>query len=282
MAIKKYRPYTPSRRFMVGYDFSELTKKAPEKALTVFLGKSWGRNAQGRITSRFRGGGHKQLYRMIDFRWYDKLNIPAKVAALEYDPYRTCRIALLNYVDGEKRYVLAWAGIKVGDVVQNGEEGEIKAGMRKQLKDIPDGYNIHCMEITPFTKGKMIRSAGSYATIAGRDEATGHVIVKLQSGEVRRFDGKCWATIGKIGNEDHMNIVIGKAGRQRWMGVKPHILGKSMNPVDHPHGGGEWHTSIALRKGPKAQNGRRVAPGIKTRHAKKASSGAIVSRRTKN
>lgn len=282
MAIKKYRPYTPSRRTMVWYDFSELTKKAPEKALTVFLGKSWWRNAQGRITSRFRGGGHKQLYRMIDFRWYDKLNIPARIAALEYDPYRTCRIALLNYVDWEKRYVLAWSGIKVGDMVQNGEEGEIKIGNRKQLKDIPDGYNVHCLEITPFSKGKMIRSAGSYATVAGRDEATWQVIVKLQSGEVRKFDGKCFATIGKIGNEDHMNVVIGKAGRQRRKWIKPHVLGKSMNPVDHPHGWWEGHTSIGLRKGQKAQNGRRVAPGIRTRHAKKASSKVIVSRRTKN
>lgn len=267
---------------MVGYDFSDLTKKGPEKALTVFLGKSWGRNFQGRITSRFRGGGHKQLYRMIDFRWYDKLNIPAKVAALEYDPYRTCRIALLTYADWEKRYVLARAGAKVGDMVMNGEQGEIKIGNRKQLKDIPDGYVIHCLEVTPFTKWKMIRSAGSYATVAGRDEATGQVIVKLQSGEVRKFDGKCRATMGKVGNEEHMNVVIGKAGRQRWKGVKPHILGKSMNPVDHPHGGGEWHTSIWLRKGMKAQNGRRVAPGIRTRHSKKASSKFIVSRRTKN
>lgn len=203
----------------------------------MFLGKTGGRNNQGRITSRYMGGGHKQLYRIVDFRGYDKLNIPGKVSAIEYDPYRTCRIALVSYADGEKRYVLARSGIKVGDAVVNGDAAEIKAGSRKQLKDIPDGYNIHCLELTPFTKGKAIRSAGSYATIAGRDEASGHVIVKLQSGEVRKFDSKCWATIGKIGNEDHMNVVIGKAGRQRWLGIKPHVLGKNMNPVDHPHGG---------------------------------------------
>lgn len=281
MPIKKYRPTTPSRRTMVWYDFSDLTKKTPEKSLTKFIGKTGGRNNQGRITSRFRGGGHKQMYRMIDFRWYDKKDIPATVASIEYDPYRTCRIALLNYADGEKRYVLAWNGIKVWDPVVIGDSAEIRSWNRKQLKDIPDGFTIFCLEATPFTKGKLVRSAGSYATIAGRDEATWYVIIKLQSSEVRKFDGKCWATIWKVGNEDHMNIVIGKAGRQRRMGVKPHILGKSMNPVDHPHGGGEWHSPIALRKGPKAFNGRRVAPGMKTRHAKKRSNKFIVSRRNK-
>ncbi len=282
MALKKYRPTTPSRRFMIGYDFSDITKTTPEKSLTKFLGKTGGRNNQGRITSRWKGGGHKQLYRMVDFRGFDKLNIPAKVAAIEYDPYRTCRICLLHFADGEKRYVLAWSGVKVGDSYVCGDTAEIKAGSRKQLKDIPDGFTIFALELTPFTKGKLIRSAGSYATIAGRDEATGAVIVKLQSWEVRKFDEKCYATIGKIGNEDHMNVVIGKAGRQRRKGIKPRVLGKNMNPVDHPHGGGEGHSSIGLRKGQKAFNGRRVAPGIKTRHAKKWSNKFIVSRRPKN
>lgn len=282
MAIKKYKPTTPSRRFMVWYDFSELSKTGPVKSLTTFIWKSWWRNNQWRITSRFRWWGHKRLYRIIDFKWYDKCNIPAVVASIEYDPYRTCRIALLHFVDGEKRYVLAWNGIKVGDKVMNGDQSEIKNGSRKQLKDIPDGYSVFCIEVTPFTKGKLVRSAGTYATIAGRDDATGHVIVKLQSWEVRKFDGKCYATIGKVWNDEHMNIVIGKAGRQRRKGVKPHILGKNMNPVDHPHWGGEGHSSIGLRKGPKAFNGRRVAPGIKTRSTKKRSNKFIVSRRPKN
>lgn len=283
MAIKKYRPTTPSRRTMVWYDFSDLTKnKTPEKGLLKFIWKSGGRNNQGRITSRFRWGGHKQLYRMVDFKGYDKKEIPATIASIEYDPYRTCRIALLNYADGEKRYVLARQGIKVGEKVLCGDSAEIKSGSRKQLKDIPDWFTVFCLEVTPMTKGKLVRSAGSYATIAGRDEATGHVIVKLQSGEVRKFDGKCWATIGKVGNEEHMNIVIGKAGRQRRKGIKPRVLGKNMNPVDHPHGGGEWHSSIGLRKGQKAFNGRRVAPGINTRSSKKWSNKFIVSPRTKN
>lgn len=281
MAIKKYKPTTPSRRFMVGYDFSNLTKKSPEKSLTMFIGKTGGRNNQWRITSRFRGWGHKQLYRIIDFKWFDKLNIPAVVASIEYDPYRTCRIALLHFVDWEKRYVIARQGIKVGDKVMTWDQWEIKNGVRKQLKDIPDGYPVFALEVTPFTKWKLVRSAGAYATIAGRDELTGHVIVKLQSTEVRKFDGKCYATIWKVGNDEHMNIVVGKAGRQRWLWIKPHILGKSMNPVDHPHGWWEWHSTIGLRKWPKAFNGRRVAPGIKTRQAKKRSNKFIVSRRTK-
>lgn len=266
---------------MVWYDFSDLTNSKPLKSLTTFIGKTWGRNNAGRITSRFRGWGHKQLYRLVDFRWYDKLNILGRVATIEYDPYRTCRIALIHYQDWEKRYVLARDGIKVGDMVMNWDQAEIKSWNRKQLKDIPDGYTIFALEITPFTKGKMIRSAGSYATIAGRDEITWHVIIKLQSWEVRKFDGKCWATIWKIWNEDHMNVEIWKAGRQRRKWIKPHILGKNMNPVDHPHGWWEWHSPIALRKWPKAFNGRRVAPWIKTRAGKKRSDKFIINRRKK-
>ncbi len=237
MAVKKYKPYTPSRRFMIGYDFSELSKKRPEKSLTKMIGRTGGRNNQGRITSRFMAGGHKRLYRIIDFKGYNKIDIPAKVAAVEYDPYRTARIVLLNYVDGEKRYVLAWKGASVGQVVMNGVKGEIAPGNRRQLKDIPEGMNIFCLEVTPFSEGKLIKSAGSFATIAGRDEALRVVFVKMPSGEVRKFNENCWATIGELSNADHKNVVIGKAGRQRWLGRKPRVLGKNMNPVDHPLGG---------------------------------------------
>lgn len=245
------------------------------------LGATAGRNQYGRVTSRFMGGGHKRLYRIIDFRGYDKLNIPAKVSEIEYDPYRTVRIALVSYADGEKRYVLAWKGISVGDNFMTGDQAALTAGNRKQLKDIPEGFQVFNLEFTPFTKGKIIKSAGSYGEIVGKDEALRVVFVKLPSGEVRKFDEKCFATIGQLGNEDHKNVVIGKAGRQRWMGRKPHVLGKSMNPVDHPHGGGEGHAEIGLRF-PKTFSGRPVPAGKKTRSSKKWSNKFIVSKRTKN
>ena len=279
MAVKKYKPYTPSRRFMIGYDFSEITSKRPEKSLTVTLGRTGGRNNQWRITSRFMAGGHKRLYRIIDFKGYNKLDIPAKVASIEYDPYRTARIALLNFVDGEKRYVLAWKGIAIGQKVANGLSSEIAPGNRKQLKDIPEGMNIFNLEITPFSEGKLIKSAGSVATIAGRDEALKVVFVKMPSGEVRKFNENCWATIGEISNGDHKNVVIGKAGRQRWLGRKPRVLGKNMNPVDHPLGGGEAHSPIGSKRGPKSFSGKLVASGMKTRKGKKWSDKFIVSKR---
>ena len=279
MAVKKYKPYTPSRRFMIGYDFSELTQKRPEKSLTKTLGRTGGRNNQGRITSRFMAGGHKRLYRIIDFKGYNKIDIPARVAAVEYDPYRTARIVLLNYVDGEKRYVLGWKGATVGQVVMNGNKGDIAAGNRRQLKDIPEGMNIFNLEITPFSEGKLIKSAGSLATIAGRDEALKVVFVKMPSGEVRKFNENCWATIGELSNGDHKNVVIGKAGRQRWLGRKPRVLGKNMNPVDHPLGGGEAHSPIGSKRGPKSFSGKLVASGMKTRKGKKWSDKFIVSKR---
>ena len=279
MAVKKYKPYTPSRRFMIGYDFSELTQKRPEKSLTKTLGRTGGRNNQGRITSRFMAGGHKRLYRIIDFKGYNKIDIPARVAAVEYDPYRTARIVLLNYVDGEKRYVLAWKWATVGQVVMNGNKGEIAAGNRRQLKDIPEGMNIFNLEITPFSEGKLIKSAGSLATIAGRDDALKVVFVKMSSGEVRKFNENCWATIGELSNGDHKNVVIGKAGRQRWLGRKPRVLGKNMNPVDHPLGGGEAHSPIGSKRGPKSFSGKLVASGMKTRRGKKWSDKFIVSKR---
>mgnify|MGYP000862846122 CR=1 FL=1 len=190
---------------MIGYDFSELTKKRPEKSLTTMIGRTGGRNNQGRITSRFMAGGHKRLYRVIDFKGYNKVDIPAKVAAVEYDPYRTARIALLYYVDGEKRYVLAWKGAKVGQVVMNGVKGEIAPGNRRQLKDIPEGMTIFNLEVTPFSEGKLIKSAGGFATLAGRDEALRVVFVKMPSGEVRKFNENCWATLGEVSNADHKN-----------------------------------------------------------------------------
>ena len=224
-------------------------------------------------------GGHKRLYRIIDFKGYNKLDIPAKVASIEYDPYRTARIALLNFVDGEKRYVLAWKGIAVGQKVANGLSSEIAPGNRKQLKDIPEGMNIFNLEITPFSEGKLIKSAGSLATIAGRDEALKVVFVKMPSGEVRKFNENCWATIGELSNGDHKNVVIGKAGRQRWLGRKPRVLGKNMNPVDHPLGGGEAHSPIGSKRGPKSFSGKLVASGMKTRKGKKWSDKFIVSKR---
>jgi ribosomal protein L2 len=279
MAVKKYKPYTPSRRFMIGYDFSELTKKRPEKSLTTMIGRTGGRNNQGRITSRFMAGGHKRLYRVIDFKGYNKVDIPAKVAAVEYDPYRTARIALLYYVDGEKRYVLAWKGAKVGQAVMNGVKGEIAPGNRRQLKDIPEGMTIFNLEVTPFSEGKLIKSAGGFATLAGRDEALRVVFVKMPSGEVRKFNENCWATLGEVSNADHKNIEIGKAGRQRRLGRKPRVLGKNMNPVDHPHGGGEAHSPIGSKRGPKSFSGKLVSAGMKTRRGKKWSDKFIVSKR---
>lgn len=188
---------------------------------------------------------------------------------------------MLNYADGEKRYVLAWQGIKVGDSVSTGEEAPIAAGNRKQLKDIPEGMNVHNLEITPFSTGKVIKSAGSAALISGRDEAQGLVFIKMPSGEVRKFNKDCWATIGTLGNEQHKNVVVGKAGRQRWLGKKPRVLGKNMNPVDHPHGGGEAHSPIGSKQGQKSFSGKRVSAGMKTRKSKKWSTKFIVSSRKK-
>ncbi len=278
MGIKTYKPYTPSRRFMTGYTFDEITKTRPEKSLTVFVLSSGGRNNQWRITARFRGWRHKRLYRIVDFRGYDKIGVPGKVVSIEYDPFRSARIALVSYRDGEKRYVIAWKGAKVGDEIMNGPDAPLVPGNRKQLKDIPDGFNVFNLEVTPFTKAKLVRSAGNYATITWRDEAKGLVFVKMGSGEIRLFNEKVWATIWEVSNEEHKNIVIGKAWRSRWLGRKPHVLGKSMNPVDHPHGGGEGHTDIGL-KYPKSFSGKPVPPGKKTRKKGKWSDKFIVQRR---
>ena len=275
MGIKTYKPYTPSRRFMTWYTFDEITTSKPEKKLTKFLGSTWGRNNQGRITTRFRWGGHKKLYRIIDFKWYDKEGIPAKVLSIEYDPYRTARISLVCYADGEKRYVLAWKWAKVWQSIMVGDKSTLDAGNRRRLKDIPEGFTVYGLEVTPNTKAKLLRSAWVYATISWKDEREKKVFIKMPSGEVRKFDEKCWATIWQVSNEERKNIVIGKAGRSRWLGRKPHVLGSSMNPVDHPHGGWEGHTSIGLRY-PKSFTGKPVPAGKKTRRKKKWSDKFIV------
>ncbi|MCS7067425.1 MAG: 50S ribosomal protein L2 [Meiothermus sp.] len=274
MAVKKFRPYTPSRRFMTVADFSDLTKKRPEKSLTAPLKKTGGRNNQGRTTSRFISGGHKQLYRIIDFRRRDKAGIPARVAALEYDPNRTARIALLFYRDGEKRYILAPDSLQVGSTVVSGPEAAIAVGNALPLRFIPVGTVIHAVELEPGKGAKMARSAGTSVQVQGREGD--YVILRLPSGELRKVHGECYATVGVVSNADHKNIVLGKAGRKRHLGRKGHVRGTVMNPVDHPHGGGEGR---APRGRPPVSPWGQQAKGLKTRKKKKPSSALIVSRR---
>jgi large subunit ribosomal protein L2 len=240
MAIKTYRPYTPTKRFQTAVTKDEITREAPEKSLTVGKKRTGGRNSAGRVTSRFIGGGAKQAYRVIDFK-RDKAGIPAKVAAIEYDPNRSARIALLNYVDGEKRYIIAPQGLKVGRTVMSGEKADILVGNALPLKNIPPGTFVHNIELKPGKGAQMARSAGTQAQLVSREG--GYALIKLPSGEVRRVEEICMATIGQVGNLDHENVSLGKAGRTRWMGKRPHNRGVTMNPVDHPHGGGEGKTS---------------------------------------
>lgn len=240
MPIKSYRPTTPSRRFMTTVTREDITKQTPEKSLTVGKRKSGGRTSNGRVAVRFIGGGHKQSYRVIDFK-RDKSGVPAKVAAIEYDPNRSARIALLHYVDGEKRYILSPTGLKVGQTVVSGDGADILVGNALKLKDIPPGTTIHNIELRPGKGGQMVRSAGVGAQLLGREG--GIALVKLPSGETRRVATECMATIGQVGNTDHENETLGKAGRTRWLGKRPHNRGVTMNPVDHPHGGGEGRTS---------------------------------------
>lgn len=239
MGIKTYKPVTPGRRGQSGYDFSELTTDRPLKALTCHLKKNSGRNAYGRITLWHRGGGAKKKYRIIDFK-RDKIGIPAIVVSIEYDPNRSAYIVLLNYADGDKRYILAPVGIKVGQKVISSEEAEIIPGNCMSLKAIPLGTEIHNIEILPGAGGKVARGAGTMAQLMAREGE--YAQIKLPSGEVRMINVNCRATIGQVGNSDHANIVIGKAGRNRWMGWRPIVRGTAMNPVDHPHGGGEGRT----------------------------------------
>ena len=259
---------------MTTADFSGLTKKRPEKSLTEPLPKTGGRGNTGRITSRFRGGGHKRLYRVIDFKRRDKAGVPAKVAALEYDPNRSANIALLHYVDGEKRYILAPEGLSVGGKVVSGPEAEPRVGNALPLRFIPVGTVVHGIEMTPGRGAQMARSAGTSAQVQGKEGD--YVVLRLPSGELRRVHTECYATVGVVGNADHKNIVGGKAGRTRWMGRKPHQRGSAMNPVDHPHGGGEGRAPIG--RTPVSPWGQ-PSKGFKTRKRSKTSNKFIISRR---
>ena len=240
MGIRKHKPTTPTMRYQTVSTFEEVTKTRPEKRLTAPMKSKGGRNCYGRVTMRFRGGGHKRLYRIIDFK-RDKFGIPATVASVEYDPNRSARIALLNYVDGEKRYILAPAGLNVGDKVVSGPDAEIRVGNTLPLKNIPLGTDVHNVELVPGKGGQLARGAGTLVQIAAKEGKYAHL--KLPSGEVRLARQECLATIGQVGNVDHENITIGKAGRSRWLGRRPHVRGVAMNPIDHPMGGGEGKSS---------------------------------------
>jgi len=274
MAIKKFRPITPTLRYRTVADFSDLTKKAPEKALLEPLRKQGGRNNQGRLTMRHRGGGHKRMYRKIDFK-RDKLDIPSKVAAIEYDPNRSARIALLQYSDGEKRYILSPMGLKVGDAVIAGAAADIKPGNALPLEKVPLGTFVHNIELQHGRGGQIVRSAGGYAQIMAKEGD--YVQLRLPSGEVRAVRRECFATVGQVGNLDHENVVWGKAGRTRWVGFRPKVRGVAMNPVDHPLGGGEGKSSGGRH--PVSPWGQ-PTKGHKTRK-KKPSDKYIVRRRSK-
>lgn len=276
MAIKKFNPTSPARRQMTVSTFEELTKVEPEKSLLTTLTKTGGRNAQGKITIRHRGGGMKRKYRIIDFK-RNKDGIPAKVASIEYDPNRSANIALLNYVDGEKRYIIAPNHLKVGDVVESGENADIKIGNALPLRNIPVGTEIHNIEMKPGKGGQIARAAGNSAQLMAKEGK--YALLRLPSGEIRQILIDCKATIGEVGNIEHENITIGKAGRKRKMGIRPTVRGSVMNPNDHPHGGGEGRAPIG-RPTPVTPWGKPTL-GYKTRDKKKASNKFIVSRRKK-
>jgi large subunit ribosomal protein L2 len=273
MAIKKFKPTTPSRRQMTVMSFDEITKQEPEKSLTIALKSTGGRNATGRLTVRHKGGGHKRLYRVIDFK-RRKDDVPARVAAIEYDPNRSANIALLHYFDGAKSYIIAPLNLKVGDVIVSGSKADIKTGNTLPLKDIPVGSLIHNIELRPGKGGQLARSAGAVAQLMAKEGSYAHV--RLPSGEVRLIHINCRATLGQVGNLDHENVTIGKAGRSRWMGIRPTVRGSVMNPTDHPHGGGEGRAPIG-RKYPVSPWGK-IAIGGRTRK-KKPSDKMVVRKR---
>ena len=274
MATKKFKPTSPGRRFVTVSTFEEITNTKPEKSLVAPLKKSGGRNAQGRLTVRHRGGGHKRAYRIIDFK-RDKDGIPAKVASIEYDPNRSARIALLHYADGEKRYIIAPVGLTVGQTVVSGPDADIKPGNCLALKDIPLGTTIHNIELYPKGGGKLVRSAGNTAQLMAKEGK--YANIRMPSGEIRLLLLECKATIGQVGNVDHENITIGTAGRKRHLGIRPTVRGVVMNPVDHPHGGGEGRSPVG--RNPVTPWGK-PALGARTRK-KKPSDRLIVKRRTK-
>ncbi|PFG02676.1 50S ribosomal protein L2 [Bacillus sp. es.036] len=276
MAIKKYKPTTNGRRGMSVSDFAEITTDQPEKSLLAPIHRKGGRNNQGRLTVRHQGGGHKRKYRIIDFK-RDKDGIPGRVATIEYDPNRSANIALINYADGEKRYILAPKGIKVGTEIMSGVEADIKVGNTLPLINIPVGTTIHNIELKPGRGGQLVRSAGAEAQLLGKEGR--YVLVRLRSGETRMILSTCRATIGQVGNLEHELINIGKAGRSRWLGIRPTVRGSVMNPVDHPHGGGEGRAPIG-RKSPMSPWGKPTL-GFKTRKKNKESDKYIVRRRKK-
>jgi large subunit ribosomal protein L2 len=273
--IKKYKPTSPARRNMSVSTFEEITTSKPEKSLLAPLSKKAGRNNQGKITTRHQGGGHKRQYRIIDFK-RNKDGIPGRVATVEYDPNRSANIALINYVDGEKRYIIAPKGLKVGDVIESGPSSDIRPGNALPLENIPVGTVIHNIELKPGRGGQMVRAAGTEAQLLGKEGD--YVSIRLSSGEVRRVEKICRATVGSVGNEDYELIKIGKAGRSRWLGKRPSVRGVVMNPNDHPHGGGEGRAPIG-RKSPLSPWGKPTL-GAKTRKKKKASSKYIIRGRS--
>ncbi|MCY3739331.1 MAG: 50S ribosomal protein L2 [Gemmatimonadaceae bacterium] len=277
MPIKRFRPVTPTQRFKSVNAFAEVTTDRPEKSLTAPLTKSGGRNSRGRITARRRGGGHKRRYRHIDFR-RENHGVPGRVASVEYDPNRSAFIALVIYRDGDRRYILAPNGLAVGAAVQAGADAPIALGNALPLSRIPVGTTVHNVELNPGQGGRMARSAGSEVQIMGRDEEDGRVQLRLPSGEIREVLSTCFATIGQVGNIDHQNVLLGKAGRARWLGRRPKVRGVVMNPVDHPHGGGEGKSSGGRH--PVTPWGK-PTKGYKTRKRKKASNAWIVRRRNR-
>ena len=276
MALKTYRPTSPGRRGMTGYTFEEITKDKPEKALLLPLKKRGGRNNQGRITVRHRGGGAKRRLRTIDFK-RDKIGVPGRVAAIEYDPNRSSRIALIHYVDGEKRYIIAPQGLNVGVTIMSGSDAELKPGNALPMSKIPNGSPIHNIELQKGRGGQLVRSAGASAQLMGKEGE--YALVRLPSGEMRRIRSECLATIGQVGNIDHQNIELGKAGRKRLMGWRPTVRGSAMSPRDHPHGGGEGRSPIGM-PGPKTPWGK-PALGYRTRRRKSSDKLIVKSRRKK-
>jgi len=275
MAVKKYKPTTPGQRNKTGYTFEEITKKTPERSLIIPLRKSGGRNVHGRVTVRHRGGGHRRFIRIVDFK-RDKIGVPARVAAIEYDPNRTARLALLFYADGAKRYIVAPLGVKVGDTLMSGPDAEIREGNSLPIANIPVGTMIHNIEMKEGKGAQMVRSAGASAQLLAKEGD--YAQIRLPSGEVRLIRQVCYATIGQVGNVDHSNIKLGKAGRKRHMGIRPTVRGSAMNPNDHPHGGGEGRQPIGM-PGPKSPWGKPTL-GYKTRRNKDTDK-YIVRRRNK-